>query len=73
MTAEERKARTDILVRTGIDALTRYRTGHDKADYSAFRDVKRELYEMYGKDRVKPILRFIVVKSGWHSLETQSR
>jgi hypothetical protein len=63
------KERTDTLVRAGIGALTRYRTSHDKTDYSTFRDVKRELYEIWGKDRVKPILRFIIVKSGWANAE----
>jgi len=69
MTDAERKSKTNSLVIIAIEALTRYRTGHDRSDYSAFRDSKRELYDMWGKDRVKPILRFIVVKSGWHSIE----
>lgn len=59
------KSKTDSLVIQAIEALTRYRTSHDKNDYAAFRDAKRELYSLHGKDRVKPILRFIVVKSGW--------
>jgi len=70
MTDSERKSKTDGLVIVAIEALTRYRTGHDRTDYNAFRDSKRELYDMWGKDRVKPILRFIVVKSGWASSET---
>lgn len=63
------KEQTDALVKTAIAALSRYRKTHDKDDYSAFRDCKRELYSLWGKDRVKPILRFIIVKSGWAERE----
>ncbi len=62
---DKRKTRTNELVACAIDALKQYRTSHDRKHYTAFRSVKRELYELWGKEKVIPILRFIVVTSGW--------